>query len=210
MIATGRNAGRLDDTMAALERDAVHARVMADLVDERDRDRLLDAAGEVSGVVHAAAVIGPMLVRSMSQAFLDERLATNVVAPMLLTQRLLRDRKLKDGGAIVFVSSLSALVGTRGFSAYSASKASQIAAARCLALETAGNGIRVNCVAPGIVRTSVYDALGEAWMQEQARTYPLGLGEPSDVAAATLFLLSDASRWVTGQTIVLSGACSWT
>ena len=68
----------------------------------------------------------------------------------------------------------------------------------------------MNCVAPGIVRTSVYDALGEAWMQEQARTYPLGLGEPSDVAAATLFLLSDASRWVTGQTIVLSGACSWT
>lgn len=210
VIATGRKFDRLQGTMAALKKNPLHTAVAADLGNEQDRDRLLVAAGDVHGLVHAAAVIGPALVRSISRAFIDERLETNFVSPMLLTQRLLRDRRIQDGGAIVFVSSLSALVGTRGFSVYSACKASQIAATRCLALETASNRIRVNCVAPGVVRTHVYDALGDAWIREQARSYPLGLGEPSDVAATTLFLLSDASRWITGQTVVLNGACSWT
>lgn len=209
VIATGRKMDRLARTMAELENNPSHTAVVADLGNEQDRDRLLDAAGEVHGLVHAAAVIGPALVRSISRAFIDERLDANFVAPMLLTQRLLRGGRIQDGGAIVFVSSLSAFVGTRGFSVYSGSKASQIAAARCLALETASSRIRVNCVAPGIVRTNVYDALGDAWIREQARAYPLGLGEPSDAAAAALFLLSDASRWITGQTLILNGACSW-
>ncbi len=210
VVATGRRENKRGETMAALEGEAIHTAVVADLKQDNDRARLVEIAGDVSGLVHAAAVIGPALLRSISPEFVEERLAVNLVAPLFLTQRMLRESKIRDGGAIVFISSLSALVGTRGFSVYAATKASQIAVARCLALETARSQVRVNCVAPGIVRTSVYEALGDAWMQEQAGAYPLGLGEPSDVASATLFLLSDASRWITGQTLVLSGGCSWT
>jgi NAD(P)-dependent dehydrogenase (short-subunit alcohol dehydrogenase family) len=209
VVVTGRNRDRLDQTFGALDNQESHSIVVADLKVEKDRARLVEDAGNIFGVVHAAAVIGPTLLRSISAAFVEERLAVNFVAPMYLTQQLLRGNRVEEGGAIVFISSLSALVGTRGFSIYAGTKAAQMAAARCLALETAKQRIRVNCVAPGIVRTAVYDALGDAWMEEQAKGYPLGLGEPVDVAAATVFLLSSASRWITGQTLVLSGACSW-
>lgn len=209
VVATGRNQDRLDRTLRALDHSSNHLAISVDLTNETERASLVETTGSIFGVVHAAAVIGPTLLRSITPSFVEERMAVNFVAPMFLTQQLLRGNRVEADGAIVFISSLSALVGTRGFSIYAATKASQIAAARCMALETAKQRIRVNCIAPGIVRTAVYDALGEGWMKEQGAAYPLGLGEPADVANATTFLLSGASRWITGQTLVLSGACSW-
>lgn len=208
VIGTGRHQPRLEQTLDALG-SGPHVVVPGDITVEADRTRIVEAAGEIAGLVHCAAVIGPTLLRSISPTFVEARLEVNLAAPMYLTQQFLRAGSFSAGASIVFISSLSALVGTRGFSVYSAAKAGQMAVARCLALEVAQSGMRVNCIAPGIVRTRVYEALGEAWIREQERSYPLGLGSPDDVAGTALFLLSDASRWITGQTVVLSGACSW-
>lgn len=208
VIATGRRRERLDQTLAALDGDRRHRGLIADLRVEADRSQLAEASGSVFGVVHAAAVTGAARLRSIWPEFVEERLQVNLTAPLFLTRRILRDERLQDGGSIVFISSLSALAGMRGAGVYAATKAAQIAAARCLALETSEQRIRVNCIAPGIVRTSVYDAMGAQWIEQQAAAYPLGLGTPDDVAYATLFLLSEASRWITGQTLVLSGACA--
>ena len=94
-------------------------------------------------------------------------------------------------------------------SVYAATKASLVASAQCLALELAPRKIRVNCISPAIVHTSVYETFGQQWLDEQAKRYPLGLGRPEDVAYACVYLLADASRWVTGHTMLLDGACSW-
>ena len=208
VIATGRSQEGLERTISGLEGGAPHRSVVADIRIEQDRARIVESSGSVFGVVHGAAVTGAARLRSIWPEFVEERLLVNLVAPLFLTRLLLRQSRIQDGGAIVFISSLAALAGTRGASVYAATKASQIAASRCLAIEMAEQRVRVNCIAPGIVRTSVYDAMGDDWIKQQAAAYPLGLGSPADVALATLFLLSKASRWITGQTLVLSGACS--
>lgn len=210
VVASGRDPSRLARTEAMLaSRGNEHACVPADLVDAVERERLATAASGIDGLVYAASVTGPMLGRSVTARHLHERFEANYFAPMLLIRELLAANAVNDGGSLVFISSISAVVGTRGMSVYAATKASQIASARCLALELGPKRIRVNCIAPAIVKTDVYDGLGEHWLKEQAERYPLGLGLPRDVALAALFLLAPASRWITGETMVLSGASSW-
>lgn len=208
LVITGRDPGRLAVTREALAAQMVPCEaVQADLVTEEGR-RAVAATGPVDGVVHAAALAGPMLGRQVTSAHVHERIEINYVAPMLLTQRQLAAGAIRDGGSVLFVTSISAHVGTRGMSTYAGTKAALVAASRCLALELAPRRIRVNCISPAIVRTSVFALLGEAWLEEQAQRYPLGLGKPEDVANAALFLLCDASRWTTGQVLLMTGGCA--
>jgi NAD(P)-dependent dehydrogenase (short-subunit alcohol dehydrogenase family) len=209
VVITGRRHDRLEETRSLLAAPGQHVSVEADLRNAQDRDRLVGVAGIVDGVVHAAAIADPMLARAISADYIQTRIDTNYIAPMLLTKLLLGKNAIKDGGALLFISSVSAHAGTRGMSVYAATKASLVASARCLALELAPKRIRANCISPAIVRTSVYETLGEEWLDVQAKRYPLGLGRPDDVAYAAQFLLSDASRWVTGQAILLDGGCAW-
>ena len=208
-IATGRDRSRLERTIESLPPSTGHHACQADLDDDQDRGRLVDEAGQIDGVVHVASIADPMLARSLTETYIRKRFTTNVFAPMLLTARLLAKGAIRDGGSIVFISSMSAHTGTRGMSVYAGTKAAQVAAMRCLALEVAPKRIRANAISPAIVRTSVYATLGDHWLEEQAKRYPLGIGEPRDGAYAALFLLSDASRWITGETMMLDGACPW-
>ena len=209
LIVTGRDAGRLAGTCSALAGNGEQIAIQADLTNSADRERLADLAGPLDGFVHAAAIADPMLLRSLTSDYVHQRLELNYVAPMLLLKAQFARHGVRDGGSIVFISSISAHAGTRAMSVYAATKAAQVASARCLALELAPRRIRANCISPAIVVTSVYETLGEKWLDEQAKRYPLGLGRPQDVAHAALFLLADASRWITGQALLLDGACPW-
>ena len=106
-------------------------------------------------------------------------------------------------------ASVMGLVGSSGAAGYSLSKAALIGMSRSMALELAPRRIRVNCVAPGFVRTPMLDKVGGTWDAEQAAQveaqHPLGLGEPEDVANSIAFLLSPAARWITGTTLTLDG-----
>ena len=94
-------------------------------------------------------------------------------------------------------------------SVYASTKASLIVTAKSLALEVSKHRIRVNCLSPGMVRTPLFRPEDQEWLNNEEKRYPLGLGEPADVANAALFLLAPASRWMTGQTIIMDGACEF-
>ena len=125
----------------------------------------------------------------------------------MLTQRLLYKNSIAPGGSIVFISSIAAHIGVPGVGIYSGTKAALIAMMRCLAMEVVKRKIRANCLSPALVESPLLDAT-EALvgsLDDERRNYPLGFGKPEDVANAAVFLLSEASRWITGTTIVMDG-----
>ena len=124
-----------------------------------------------------------------------------------MTQALLKRNLVAADGSIVFIASIAAHIGVPGVAAYSGTKAALIAMMRCLAMEVVKRRIRANCLSPALVETPLLDAtaalLGS--LDEERKNYPLGFGKPDDVANAAVFLLSAASRWITGTTIVMDG-----
>jgi len=201
IIATGRNEARL----AALHEElggAPHRVVSADLSLAEGIESLTEGIGSIHGVVHSAGVQRLFPVKLLSEKALRSLLDINFVAPVMLTQRLLHRNTIVPGASIVFVSSSSANSGTAGVGPYAASKAALHGLMRCLALEQAKRQIRVNCIVPSAVETPLWDP---AQLEAQRARHPLGLGRPDDVANATIFLLSDASRWVTGTELNLDG-----
>ena len=166
--------------------------------------------GPLFGVVHAAGLSSVMPARLLTTDRYRDVFAVNAEAALALS-RGFQQRKVcvAEGGSIVFISSVMGLVGSVGATAYSMSKAALGGITRSLALEFAHRRIRVNCVAPGFVRTQMYERLIENLDSEKRRqieiAHPLGLGEPVDVANAIAFLLADSGRWITGSTLVCDG-----
>lgn len=210
LIVTGRDAQRLGRTLDQLKAisSVAHIAVIADLTEDSGRAALVDALdGEIHGLVQnaGASVICP--TRQFTEEHLRSLHRLNVEAPMLLTQKLLRNHLMAEGGSILFVSSIAAYIGVAGVGAYSGTKAALIAMARCLAMEVSKRGIRVNCLAPGLANTPLLELARKstASLDEQLKGYPLGVGEPEDIAHASIFMLSGASRWITGATLVMDG-----
>ncbi|QTJ70672.1 SDR family oxidoreductase (plasmid) [Rhodococcus sp. ZPP] len=129
----------------------------------------------------------------------------NLWAPMLWSDLASKAWMMDNGGAIVNTASLGGMVAEKGIGVYNASKAALIHLTKQLAMELAP-AVRVNAVAPGVVRTKLAEALWVDQEHEVAAATPLGrIGEPDDVASAILFLASDAARWITGETLVVDG-----
>ena len=206
LVLTGRNDERLQALLDELG-GAPHRMLVADLNDEAQVDALSTGAGKIDGLVHSAGIAALAPLRMASREHIEGQLATNLIAPMLLTRALLARQAVRSGGSIVFISSVSAHVGVRGVSAYSASKAAVEGMARSLSIELAPRSIRVNCLAPGLVQTPLLDAAVATTgnLDETFGRYPLGIGQPEDVANAAIFFLSRASRWITGTALVLDG-----
>lgn len=206
LVVSGRNEERLAQTLSLLKGTG-HTLVAADLRKADELGRLVDAAGNLNGLVHCAGITAVVPFRVIGEKHLDEILETNFRAPVMLTQRLLAGRCLSNGGSIVFIASSAAHIGTPFTSMYSASKSALITAARALALEVAAKQrIRVNCLSPGYTRTPMLDGLNEgASIEANLALAPLGIGEPEDLANAVVFFLSDASRWITRATLHIDG-----
>lgn len=203
MVLTGRNKGRLSETLTMLDGDG-HRYVLGDLTQTADIHRIADSAGPLNGLVHSAGVQRLTPIKLVTEKALHESTLINYFAPVLLTQRLLYRDYIAAGGSIVFMASTAAHIGTPGVGIYSSQKAALLGVSRCLALEQAKRGIRVNCLSPGAVETPIWGANGVR-LEEQRVRYPLGLGKPDDVANATIYLLSDASRWLTATSLIMDG-----
>jgi len=207
IIGTGRDEPRLKQTFATLLAGPDHVAVLADLVISADRERLVDAVGLLDGVVHCAGISRLAPVRMVNEKHLHDVWRVNYESPVMLTQRLLAKSLVNKGGSILFLSSIAAYIGVPAVGVYSGTKAALIATMRCLAMEVAKRSIRVNCLAPALVNTPLLEATGSVVgsLDTQRAAYPLGFGEPDDVANAAVFFLSPASRWITGTTLIMDG-----
>lgn len=209
LIITGRDQDRLAKTFEELLSisDLPHRMIKADLVVAAEREALVKALdSEIHGLVHSAGISRLCPTRMMTEAHLREVHTTNVEAPMLLSQGILKRNLLAVDGSILFIASIAAHIGVAGVGAYSGTKAALIAMSRCLAMEVVKRRIRVNCLSPSMVETPLFDAAAKmVCMKQQLEGHPLGFGKPEDVANAAIFMLSGASRWITGTTLVMDG-----
>lgn len=181
----------------------------ADLCEPEKVTGLVEKVPELDGVVFAHGISTLQPMQFLNRDSLSEVLEANLVASLSVLALLLKKKRIRNGGSIVFVASIAGLAGTAGNAAYAASKGGLIAATRSLAVELARKKIRVNALCPGWIKTDLTDSLNhslsEESMKAQAAKYPLGTGRPEDVANAGAFLLSDAARWITGVALPVDG-----
>lgn len=206
VVLNGRNVARLNETLSHMSGEG-HVVLPADLTDAAQRQALVEQVSELDGLVQCAGVMNRVPCKSIGQEDIDAVFAPNVEAPILLQAELLQERKIKKGASIVYMASIALRSAETGNALYSASKAAIIAYAKCLSLELAPRQIRVNCISPAMVWTdlALSGATKEELEQDQA-TYPLKrYGKPEDVANAALYLLSEASSWMTGSNIEITG-----
>ena len=203
-----RNEERLVETQQQLKSDS--AILQCDLTDEDQLSTCIESIEKLDGLVLCAGVNEYVPVKSISKKRIDKIFDTNFNSQILLIQKLLKKKKFNNGASIVFVSSLSSLMGVPATLLYSASKAAINSAVKVLASELAPQKIRVNSICPGIIKTEMLGAqnIDESLFLEQEKMYPLGLGTTEDVANAVIFHLSDASKWLTGNIMVLDGGFS--
>jgi 3-oxoacyl-[acyl-carrier protein] reductase len=183
----------------------------ADICDSEALSRFLDCAKEKFGLpyglVNCAGVATVGVLPLLRETQIDEAIATNLRGTLRLTRMVLRQMRLRGGGgSIVNISSVVSLRGYRGMAVYAATKGGIDAMTRALARELGSWGIRVNSVAPGYLSTEMSETLNEEQRRKILRRTPLGrLGVPEDVVGPVNFLLSDESRFVTGQILVVDG-----
>ena len=216
VIASGRSQQRLEEARAVCAHPDAFFLEPLDLLADMDAlpawvRSLREQYGKLSGLVPCAgtALISPLreFDRTVANAFFD----IHYTAAMLLAKGFAdRRNNVGRGAAIVFIGSRAPLVAQAGLSIYAAAKGAILAATGVLSKELASVGIRVNALAPGLVKTPMAEKtylsfLPEERRQEEIASYPFGLGEPEDVASMAVFLLSRHSKWITGQTIVLDG-----
>ena len=125
----------------------------------------------------------------------------------MLIQKLIRLKKMNRGSSVVFISSIGSNKALFGNSIYSTSKGAVNSFSKVLALELAPRKIRSNCIEPGMIPTklSFEGTFSKEQLLEHEKHYPLGFGEPIDVAYGCIYLLSDASKWVTGSVLTIDG-----
>jgi len=206
LIVSGRDASRLDKTLSQLSGDG-HRAIAADLTDAGQRQSLADDAGNIDGLFFSAGIASSAPARLINEKHVRQLMSIDFEAPLLLAQRLLFRKRIRAGGSIVFNTSVAARNSPIGAAVYSAAKAGLYAAARSIALEVAREKIRVNCLQLGYVRTALLDQLDGAGVDvaERDSLCPLGLGDVDDAANAAIFLLSDASRWISRTALTVDG-----
>ena len=206
LVLTDINEPGLKETLSLLEGDG-HVFLVANLTSDEALDKLVAELPMLDGFVSNAGVTRPAPVKFINRADMERIMSINTLAPIYLTQRLLRRKKFNEGASLVFTVSIGGVYTTApGNAMYGSSKGALQVFMRNVALEGAPH-IRCNSVNPGMVNTNL---AGRSYSDEDRAkdiaTYPMKrYGEPRDVALAVVYLLSDASSWVTGHSLIVDG-----
>ena len=206
VLLLGRNLERLTQSMKECE-GTCHSIIQFDLSKIDSIPDLLGMLPELDGVVHSAGVNTKYLVKNVNREKIDELFHTNYYAPALITQFLLKNKKLSKNASMVFISSISASYASVSNALYASSKAALNAFVRCLAMEIAPRGMRANVIQPGVIETPILKAYAMTEeLQDFKKSCPLGHpGDPSDIALGCVYLLSEASKFTTGSIMTIDG-----
>lgn len=209
LILLGRNEDRLREVADAAGGQAWRS---VDLADDNAADAVIREVAvdaPIDGIFHSAgtSLVAPMRMTKTAQ--IDDLFGAAVYGALGVARAASRRGVMRDGGSLVFMSSVSSLRGRRGMVAYSSAKAATSGLVRALAVELADRGIRVNSIAAGAIETEMHHDFANTVSEEMVTNYrnlhPLGFGRADDVAHAVMFLLSDASRWITGVDLSVDG-----
>lgn len=185
----------------AVQADVADGAAVADMVRQTEA-----ALGPVTVLVNNAGIAGQAQFQDITDEMWDRYLAVNLGGARNTIRAVLPHMLSEKSGAIVNISSIWGLRGASCEVAYACTKAGIIALTRSLAMELAPSGIRVNCVAPGVINTDMVQVLGQETLRDLAEQTPLGrLGTPEDVAHAVAFLASDRASFITGQVLGADG-----
>lgn len=211
VVAIGRNTQRLNEVVSEME--GMGTGYSFDLEKIEDIHGLItdivNQYGKLDGFIHAAGVEVTNPIKLSKPNEFEDIFRVNCLSAFEIVKNLCGIKTFNKGGSIVLISSISGVIARKGLSAYAASKGALISAARVMALEMAPREIRVNTISPGTVLTPMMqkalDAMNEEDKKKRVDGFPLGIGETTDISNACIFLLSNASRWITGQNIIVDG-----
>lgn len=211
VVLTARNEESLKKLIAKLPGQE-HKYIKADLTNNLDIEKIVNEMDNLDGIVNSAGIVNPFPVKFIDQEHIDKMFNINFNAPVLLTSKLLRAQKLNSNASVVFMSSISSKFSHKGGALYSSSKSAINMYSKTIALEHATNRIRSNVICAAMVKTKMFDeaanTVSKEMMEKHGGDYPLGFGYPIDIANAIVFLLSDASRWITGTELIMDGGLS--
>ena len=201
VVINGRNEQKLQEALSMMEGNE-HVILPGDLTIQETVTSVVELLPKLDGVVHCAGIGDRVLCKNVVESDIDKMLSVNFKAPVMLQTELLRQKKINKGGSIIFVASIANESPSIGNALYSASKGAIISYANCLQLELAPRLIRVNCISPAMVWTDLIFKGGvtEEELKLDEQKYPLKrYGKPDDIANLAVYLLSDASAWMTGS-----------
>lgn len=207
VIVNGRNEERLNETLLQMSGEN-NQKAVADLSDTAKISSMVAELPKLDGIVHCAGIGQRVLCKQLQESDLDNMMDVNFKAPVMLQTELLKQKKINKAASIVFIASIAAESSTIGNAMYCASKGAIISYANCLSIELAPRLIRVNCISPAMVWTDLIfkGGITEDELKEDEKRYPLKrYGTPEDIANLSIYLLSDASSWMTGSNIKLTG-----
>ena len=208
VVITARNEDRLNETLGMMAGEG-HLLISADLADEDSIVRLVEQIPQLNGIVHNAGMAHRAPCKLVRKDQLEQVMRTNFEGPVMLQKYLMKKKKIEKEASIVFIASRAPFAPASGNAVYAASKGAMLGYAKCLGLEVAPQKIRVNSICPAMIWTDLVakdaEQTGEDYQAAQER-YPLKrFGKPEDVAYLAVYLLSDASQWMTGSQIDITG-----
>lgn len=211
VVLHARNLDRLEGTFSELE-GVGHIIIDSDLSRQEGIDKLVEQCPTLDGVVHCAGIPKICPIKHLDRETLNEIINVNEVAPILLTAGLLKKKKIKKNSSIIYIASTAGVLtaGAVGDTDYSATKGALSGFVKTAAKELGTQNIRVNTICPALVKTPILETanalLSESELNNKLTRYHIKrFGEPNDVAWAAVYLLSDASTWVTGVNLPIDG-----
>lgn len=211
IIAIGRNLGRLDEVVNTIQGNGVsYAYDLSNIEGIKELiAQIVEKHGRLDGFIHAAGIEVTKPIKLSKKEEFDSLFHVNCLSAIEFVKQLCGIKTFNKGGSIVLISSISGVIARKGLSAYAASKGALMSAARVMALEMAHREVRVNTISPGTILTPMMERALDAMKEEDRKAridgFPLGLGQTTDISNACIYLLSDASRWVTGQNLIVDG-----
>lgn len=208
VVITARSDLMLNETLSMMSGDG-HLAILADIGNEESIIELVNRMPLLNGVVHNAGISHRAPCKMIKKDALELVMKTNFEGPVLLQKHLMKRKKIDREASIVFIASRAPFAPATGNGIYAASKGAMLGYAKCLGLELAPQKVRVNSICPALIQTDLMvkdsEQIGEDLISVQEH-YPLKrFGKPEDVAYLTIYLLSDASQWMTGSQIDITG-----